>query len=173
LVNERATVHPECTRTLKRYNFFLDITRDFMRCPKCYASIYPDSASGRFDVIAGYPVARGEVYWSGIEVKYGGLTSLPFSRVSDNQRSWYESHYEEYNGMWLWFCTGKRINDDKYPRRTWLIPFKLFLSLEENLSRKSIPSDCEKLEPYELLWEGDGFWSIPTNHALWRNALSE
>ena len=172
MVNERVTVHPECTRTLRGLDFFVDVTRDFIRCPRCFTSIYPDSASGRFDVIGGYPVARGEVYWCAIEVKYGGQTSLPFDRISDNQRAWYAKHIDDYD-MWLWFCLGNRIRDEKYPRRTWLIPFQLFLDLEENLERKSIPATCTDIQPYELLWEGDGFWSIPDAHALWRNALSE
>ena len=172
MVNERTTVHPECTRTLRAHNFFVTVTRDYVRCPRCGFGIYPDSASGRFDVTGGFPVARGKLFWIAVEVKYGGNTSLPFSRVSESQRDWYKKHKEDYD-MWLWFCVGSRINDTKKPRKTWLIPFKLFLELEETLGRKSIPANCDKIKSYELLWKGDGFWEIPAEHMLWDNAVLE
>ncbi|HDK27613.1 MAG TPA: hypothetical protein ENG48_11090 [Candidatus Atribacteria bacterium] len=171
MVSERKLIQPEATSTFKnKYGFQVDTTRDFIRCPKCYYGIYPDSARGRFDTIIGYPVSFGKMYWGAVEVKNGTKTSLPFASVADSQREWYEKKKEEYF-MWLWFSIGERIGGKKYPRRTWLIPFNLFLELENSLNRKSISADCEQIKEYELEWSGKGQWVIPDEHLLWETIM--
>lgn len=167
MVNERNNIQPECTRSLKELGFTVDVTRDFLRCPKCFTAIYPSSATGRFDTVASFPVSYGETHCLAIEVKYGGSTNLAFNRVEEDQREWYESHKEDYDSFWLWYCIGDRINGKTHPRKTWLIPFEVFLELEKILDRKSIPFDLEEVYKYELVWEGDGFWSVPQTHELW------
>lgn len=171
MVNERTTIQPECSRTLKDCGFTVDVTRDYLKCPYCYKPIYPDSATGRFDVVASFPISYGKTYWSAVEVKYGGSTRQPFNKISQDQRDWYHAKKEEdgYDSFWLWFCIGDRINGTSHPRRTFLIPFSLFLELENTLDRKSIPVDQEEIQEYELEWSGNGLWIIPEGHALWED----
>ena len=169
MVSERKIVQPEVTSTFKnRYGFYTHTTRDFLRCPKCYYAIYPTSAVRRFDTIIGYPVAYGVLYWGAVEVKNGTKTNLSFSRIESTQRTWYSKNKDKYD-CWLWFNIGERIGDKKYPRRTWLIPFSLLLTLEKSLDRKSISPDCKEIREYELRWAGTHQWEIPTGHVLWEN----
>lgn len=169
MVTERKTIQPEASSTFRnKYGFVTLTTRDFVRCPRCGYGIYPDSAAGRFDTIIGYPIEFGAMYWGAVEVKNGTSTSLAFNKVDDKQIIWYHSKQGIYD-MWLWFSIGDRINHKQYPRRTFLIPFGLFLHLKDTLDRKSIPVGCEEIQEYELVWSGKGQWVIPDNHELWRN----
>jgi len=168
-MNERKNIQPEASATFRHgYGFQVDTTRDFMRCPRCYYSIFPDSVAGRFDTVIAYPVAFGQFYWGAVEVKNGTNTSLAFNRVDDKQIMWYHKKVELYD-MWLWFSIGNRIGGKKHPRRTFLIPFELFLELKDSLDRKSIPVGCEEIQEYELEWAGNKQWEIPAGHRLWEN----
>lgn len=169
MVTERKTIQPETTATFRRkYNFVTLTTRDFVRCPRCGYGIFPDSVAGRFDTLIAYPVDFGLLYWGAVEVKNGTSTNLAFDRVDDKQIMWYYKKQDVYD-MWLWFSIGDRIGAKEYPRRTFLIPFELFLHLKDSLDRKSIPVDCEEIQEYELTWAGKGMWEIPESHALWKN----
>lgn len=169
MVSERKTIQPEASGTFRHmYNFVVMTTRDFVRCPRCGFGIYPDSVSGRFDNLIAFPVGYGLMYWGAIEVKNGTSTNLPFDSVSDKQIMWYYKKEDLYD-HWLWFSIGDRIGGKTHPRRTFLIPFSLFLSLKESLDRKSIPVDCEEIQTYELEWAGNGRWIIPSEHEMWKN----
>lgn len=168
-MNERKTIQPEASSTFKnKYGFVVNTTRDFIRCPNCYYSIFPSSTAGRFDSIIAYPVAYGSLYWGAVEVKNGTSTSLPFSSVADKQIIWYHKKKDVYDCM-LWFNIGERINHKVHPRRTFLIPFSLFLELKDSLDRKSIPVGCEEIQEFQLKWAGKGQWEIPAEHTLWTN----
>lgn len=169
MVNERNTIQPEATSTFRRkYGFHTTTTRDFLRCPRCYTAIYPSAATGSFDTIIAFPVGYGLFYWGAVEVKNGSNTSLAFSKVDDKQIMWYHNKKEDYD-TWLWFSIGKRVGGKKHPRRTFLIPFRLFLELKYSLDRKSIPVNCEEIQGYELDWSGKNQWVIPDTHELWGN----
>lgn len=169
MVTEKKTIQPEATSTFKnKYSFVVITTRDFVRCPMCGYGIYPDATAGRFDSLIAYPVDWGVLYWGAVEVKNGNFTNLPFDSVDDKQIMWYYKKKDVYD-TWLWFNIGKTIKSKSHPRRTFLIPFELFLHLKETLDRKSIPISCEEIQDYELEWSGKGQWVIPDDHALWRN----
>jgi len=169
VVTERKNIQPEASSTFRhKYNFVVLTTRDFVRCPRCGFGIYPDAVAGRFDNLIAYPVDRGVLYWGAVEIKNGSSTNLSFDSVQDKQIMWYHKKKELYD-MWLWFSIGDRIGGKTHPRRTFLIPFELFLELQDSLDRKSIPVDCEEIQEYELVWSGKGQWEIPDGHALWDN----
>jgi len=166
-VNERDTIASEASRSFRKHNWSVNVTRDAVRCPRCGTIIYPDAAAGCFDIRIGVPVWNQEnTAWYAVEVKYG-KTAYSFSDFDDKKRKWAESHTGDYS-MWIWLGMGVSIRDEKYPRATYLFPLDLFYRLETTLERKSIPYDCPELDKYKLQWLGGGTWAI---HDLFLKSL--
>ena len=162
-MKERNGVALEASRSLRAYKWPVVVTRDYMRCPRCGAQLFPDAAPGCFDLRMAVPLwDKRDMDWRAIEVK-SKRTALPFSELDEKKRIWSAEHTDDYS-MWLWVCLGERINHRKYPRTTYLFPLWLFYELEQTLERKSIPYGHPSLEGYTLTWEGKGLWAIPESH---------
>ena len=158
-MNERGVVAPEASRSFRKHNWAVNVTRDVVRCPRCGTIIYPDAAAGCFDMRIGIPMWDvRETAWFAVEVKYG-KTAYPFSDFDEKKRKWAEAHIGDY-AMWIWLGMGVAINNKKYPRVTYLFPLELFYQLENGIGRKSIPYGCPELDEYKLEWSGGGTWKI-------------
>ncbi len=165
-MKERA-VEAEALRTLRQYGLAYQ-TVDATRCQECGSLIYPRAAPGKFDITAYIPDwDRRVLVRYAIEVKVG-RTAIPFKFMDKKKRLWQDGHSDEFQ-MWLWFCVGRDIRDEKYRRKVWLFPYSEFIRLEQEIApRKSIPYSCPELDRYELVWLGKGMWKIPENHPFWR-----
>lgn len=138
---------------------------------------------GRADVMA---AKGGRAVF--IEIK-NGRDSFPFGNLRDNQREWAEryclpSPYS--NPYWIWLSLGgdpPHRNPEKYkPRKTWLLPYDVFLDIEATVKpiQMSLVYRCAPgmkreiqdrkldainlLSGWELTWEGNSTWGIPDSH---------
>lgn len=158
-MQERGVISAEASRTFREQGWFVKVTRDAVRCPRCGTMIYPDAASGCFDIRLGVPVWDSrDIAWYAVEVKYA-KTAYPFSNFDEKKRAWAVEHDGDY-AMWLWLGMGEAINNKRYPRVTYLFPLELFYQLERTLDRKSIPYGCPELDRYKLTWLGRGRWEL-------------
>jgi len=162
-----AYITTECSRTIERYGWYSEVTQDATICPNCGTLVYPNAKRGTFDVRVAIPRwNKRDMVWVAIELKYG-RTRIPFDAIRDAQVKWAEEKQDDYL-MWLWYGIGKDIRHKKYPRKTWLFPYRLLSKLKTQYDRKSIPFDCPQLDKFELQWEGYNTWSIPKKHLFWK-----
>ncbi len=141
-------------------------------------------APGRADMLA----TKGgrSVY---IEIK-SAAAAFAFTDLRDNQRKWIEEQAlkVEQTPVWIWLNLGQHppnYNPDDYlPRRAFLVPYELFLDIENQVKpfQNSLPYRAGKgynvqvqalkldavhlLSNYALQWN-KGFWVVPENHPFY------
>lgn len=168
MAHEKGQAEPECGISLRSWGWFGRKKTDAMRCTKCGSVVKPGGVSGTWDYPQVYVPLWSEhrAIYLDIEVKASG-TSLAFSRLEPDQRQWAKDNSER--PKWLWVCIGKgAVNASEKPRRTYFLPYVVFLAIERELSpkRKSIPYGHPVLDKWELKWEGHKTWSIPAEHPV-------
>ena len=168
MARERGQASGEAGGSMRHWMWAAEKSRDAMVCPFCHKKIWPAGKKGTPD----FPKVQipcwdlQKMVDIAVEVKAGD-SSLAFDRVSVDQRLWAEENPEF--PMFIWLCLGDRINSPRRPRRTWLLPFELFLEFESDLlelGRKSIPYDYGGLDGWELEWAGKGIWELPIDHPI-------
>lgn len=170
-MKERGKVDAEAGKSMRAWEWIAVKTRDAVVCPKCKHLLFPGSKAGTFDFKVAKPDWENKaVSRLGVEVKYGE-SRFPFSLFDQEKRFWAEQIAEEQPdiGLWIWLGMGRSIKDKKYPRTTYLFPLNVFYKIEVyqlSQGRKSIPYNCLDLAPYELDWQGKGFWALRPDHPL-------
>jgi len=151
---------------MRSWGWFAYKTRDALYCPYCRKLVLPGAESGTFDFKkVGVPAwDRRETIFIDVECKAGN-TSFPFNNFREDQHQWAANNQER--PKWVWLCLGKNsVKAKKKPRRTYLFPYELLLSLERELERKSIPYACLTLDSWELEWRGNRTWRVPEQHPI-------
>ena len=159
MVKERGVADKEAGISMRDWGWSAYKKRDAIYCPRCHALILPSGEAGTFDFpkVGVVSMSLGKVIYIDVEVKAGN-TSFAFSKFDEDKRIWAESTKEREK--FIWICIGRSLRDKKKPRRTYLIPLKLFYDLESGLDRESIPYGCKALSPYELEWCGSDVWKL-------------
>lgn len=159
MVKERGKVDREAGISMRNWGWSAYKKRDAIHCPRCGYLVIPAGEPGTFDFPnVGVPFLElNRVVYIDVEVKAGN-TSFAFKNFEKDQRDWAEKY--EDRPKYIWLCIGRSLREKKKPRKTYLIPLKVFYEIEKNIGRLSVPYNYKLLYPYELTWVGDGVWEL-------------
>ena len=148
-----AKVRQEVGHMLTSFGFDVKHYEDAIVCPRCKHLIIPER--GRPDLVAMHPQRQG-LY---VEVKVfpRGKTAFPFSNISPEQREFLGDWSDRGGLAYLGLGTVEgRPDRREKPRRAWLIPWHVWLMVEEVLTpiQASLPLYAERAK-FTAIREGD------------------
>jgi hypothetical protein len=181
--------NPEIARTFKRYGGVAEKKTDLFNALRALELKQGKEDTGAYEP-GGHPdyTVLFPPFGFFVEAKAGRNNNFALAEIAPKQRDWL-GQYASISFLWLWMGDG-RPNSKADPRRTWLIPWPHWLTIEGVLQahglkglsfaqphklehREAGLSAVKLLAPYELEWAGDRAWNIPKHHPIWDYLLEQ